>query len=45
MQTHHLKIGSVDHAAIDFARLAEADHGKGDGGEVAKLTEGLDPRL
>ena len=45
MQTHHLEIGAVDHAAIDFARLAEPDHGEGDGGEVTEFAEGLDPRL
>ena len=45
MQAHHLEKGPVDHAAIDFARLAETDDREGDGREVAELGEGLDPRL
>ncbi len=45
MQAHHLEIGPVDHAAVDFARLAEADDREGNRGEVAELAERLDPRL
>src|SRR5262249_51305787 len=44
-ETHHLEKRSVDHAAIEFARLAQADHREGNGREVTKLAEGLDPLL
>jgi hypothetical protein len=44
-QAHDAEIGPVDHAAIDFARLADADHCEGDCGEIAKLAEVLDPLL
>src|SRR5262245_1625563 len=44
-QAHHLEIRPVDHTAIQFARFAEANHGKRNGGKVAKLAEALDPLL
>jgi hypothetical protein len=44
-QTHHVEIGPVDHAAIDFARLAEADDREGDGRKVTKLAERFHLRL
>src|SRR5512132_833509 len=44
-QTHHLEIGSIDHSADDFARLANADKRERYCREVAKLAQCLDPRL
>src|SRR5262245_59770347 len=45
MRTHHVEVGSVDHSAINFSRLAEPDESEGDCGEIAKLVEALDPLL
>src|SRR5262249_22641463 len=44
-EAHHLEKRPVDHAAIEFARLAQADHREGNGREVTELAEGLDPLL
>jgi hypothetical protein len=37
-EAHHLEKRPVDHAAVDFARLAETDDREGYGREVAELT-------
>src|SRR4029077_11621853 len=42
MKAHHVEIGAVDYSGPNFARLAEADHGETDGGELAEGAEGLD---
>ena len=42
MQSHHFEIRSADDAGLDFARLAQTDHGEADGGEVAELADGFD---
>ena len=41
-QSHDIEIGSVDHAAIDFARLAQPKNGEGDGREVTKCAQAFD---
>ena len=38
-QSHHLEIGSVDHAGAHLARFAQSHHGEADG---RKLAEGAD---
>src|SRR5215471_4107848 len=42
MKTHHIKVGSADHARADFAGLAQPDHRETDHREVAEFTEALD---
>src|SRR5262245_7146920 len=44
-QPHHIEVRPVDHAAIDFARLAQPEDSEGDGGEVTKFAQRFDPRL
>ena len=44
-QSHYIKIGPVDHATINFARLAQAEDGEGDGREVAKFAQRFNPCL
>ena len=42
-QPHHLEIRPADDAGADRARLAEAEHGELDGGEIAEGADRLDP--
>src|SRR5438445_3968930 len=42
MEAHHVKERPANHAALNFARLTESDHGEREGGEIAKRAEGLD---
>src|SRR5882724_5940308 len=42
MEAHDFEISTADNAGADFARLAEADHGEADGGEIPKLGKGVD---
>src|SRR5262245_46243228 len=36
-QAHYVEIGAIDYAAIDFAGLAQAENGEGDGREITKF--------
>ena len=42
MKSHHIEICAADDAGANFARLAEADHGESDGGEIAEFADRLD---
>ena len=42
VQPHHLEIRSADDAGTHLARLAKADHGEADGGEVAERAQRFD---
>src|SRR5262245_50607915 len=44
-QPHHIEIGPVDHAAIDFARLTQSENGESDGREVTEFAQRFDTRL
>ena len=44
-EAHHLEVGAADDAGAHRARLAEAEHGELDGGEVAERGERLHARL
>ena len=42
MEAHHVEVGSAHHATLNFARLAEPDHGEADDREIAELLDGVD---
>ena len=42
MKTHHIEIRATDNTGANFARLAEADHGETDDGEIAEFFDGFD---
>src|SRR5262245_37262448 len=42
-QSHHVEIGAIDYAAIDFAGLAQAENGEGDGREITKFAQRFTP--
>ena len=39
VQSHHLEVRSADDARAHLARLAQADHGEADGGEIAERAQ------
>src|ERR1700722_12447594 len=40
MKAHHLEIGATGDTGLDLARLAQADHGKANGREIAEFSDG-----
>ena len=38
MEAHHVEVGSAYHAPLNFAGLAESDHGEADFREIAELS-------
>ena len=44
-EAHHLEVGPADDSCAHRARLAEAEHGELDGGEVAERAERFHARL